>query len=279
MGERPVARALEGCVSRWEVRGALRLWKARDRARDRRRHAEQRVSIRVRCRDAVWAQDATHLGRDPAGRAVQAEVLREVASTRTLALSVGPAATAKEIVALLERAVQARGCAPLVWLTDNAAVYGAPEVSAWCLAEGVLHLRTLPRTPQHNAHCEHGNGELKQEARLGKGVRIACLLEALGLLVDARRRLDNHRLRVTRGWRTAIEADRDAQHWSEKVDRERFREEVACAFEQTVLDCPNSRARRRAEREAVLHVLENHELLVRTRAGVRAAAAIEDIET
>jgi len=173
VGERPVAQALQGQVSLWEVRSALRRWKARDRVRENRQSAQRRVSVRVRCRDAIWAQDATHLGRDPDGRAVQAEVLRDLASTRTLALSVGPPATSDEVVALLERAVQARGCAPLVWLTDNAAVYHAPVVAAWCRAHGVVHLRTLPYTPQHNAHCEHGHGELEQEAELGKGAVIA----------------------------------------------------------------------------------------------------------
>ena len=56
----------------------------------------------VRARDAVWAMDATHLGRDAHGGAVQAEVVREAACARTIGLWVGPPASGQEVVRILE---------------------------------------------------------------------------------------------------------------------------------------------------------------------------------
>ena len=79
-----------------------------------------------------------------------------------------------------------------------------------------------------------------------------------------------------RGDPLRAEKAQTAPHWPEDVDRARFRREVACDLRRTVLDSQNSRARRLARREAELHVLENYELLVTTRVGVRSACAIDD---
>ena len=70
------------------------------------------MTIRVMLRDAVWSMAATHLGREPSGRQVQDEVVREVASTRTIGVSVGRPATGEDVVALLERIRRERGTAP-----------------------------------------------------------------------------------------------------------------------------------------------------------------------
>ena len=70
-GEEPLWRALDGRVPRARVRRVLRELKQAKRSR-RRRHAEEgRVSVEVACRDTVWAIDATHLGRNALGSALQ----------------------------------------------------------------------------------------------------------------------------------------------------------------------------------------------------------------
>ena len=74
--------------------------------------------------------DATHLGRNPTGRAVQAEVLRDVASTRTIGISAGPEATAMEVMLLLDLTTAARGSPPLVLITDNGGAYRCTRPSA-----------------------------------------------------------------------------------------------------------------------------------------------------
>lgn len=276
-GEEPLWRGLQGAIPRARVRRVLAELKA-DRRRRRAAHVrEARVSVTVLARDALWSMDATHLGRGPCGREVQAEVLREVASTRTIGLSVGPPATADEVVQLLDATVQQRGAAPLVLLTDNGGTYRSRELKAWCRLHGVVHLLSLPRTPQHNAASEHGMRELKEEAGLGKGAWLPDVEQPAARLVAARDRIDGGRLRRTRAWRTAIDDDVNRPHWRESVTRSEVLEAVSCKTVQAVLHSEPGRARRRAIREAVLRALQELSVITRTRGGrAWTAQAAED---
>lgn len=260
-GEGPIHRALKGQVSLWRVRQVLAPLKRERAAQQRALQVELRQSVEVMARDTVWAIDATHLGCDPIGRAVEAEVLREVASTRTLALSVGPKATATEVLALLMSAVRVRDGPPLVLVSDNASTYVCSLIDAWCAEHGVVHLKNQPRTPQHNAAAEHGIGELKRDAEVARWDTAAPSTAALDRLVETVHCLDHRRLRQSRGWRTAARADAEAPHWSMRVRRARFLQAAYCAIRQAVLDSPSKRARRRAERNAILHTLEQFKLI------------------
>ena len=266
-GERPIHRALEGRISLARVRRAVRELKAEHRAR-RARHIEAaRVTIRVLLRDAVWSMDATHLGREPSGREVQGEVVREVASTRTIGVSVGRPATGEDVVALLERIRRERSTAPLILITDNGGPYRSREVVTWCELHGVLHLFSLPHTPQHNAGSEHGMRELKDETLLGKGVLVLDIELVAVQLARAIERLDGARLRASRAWRTAVDDDRQRHSWHGLVDRQALYAEATCAIEEALINYPPGRARRRAVREAILSALERFAVITRTRGG------------
>jgi transposase InsO family protein len=266
-GEGPIHHALAGRYPISRVRRVLRELKAERQARARQHALDARVSVVVKARDVLWSMDATHLGRDRHGHAVQAEVVREVASTRTIGLSVGPAATSAEVLLLLQRVVCERGGAPLVLLTDNGGPYISEPLAAWCAQHGVVHLFSLPRTPQHNAASEHGMYELKFDTGLGKGARVHDIEDARALLEDARERVDGHRLRRTRDWKTAVDADRGMPHWSAVVTRTAFLAEVTCAIDTALTNLSSTRARRRAVREAILSTLESFSVIQRTRGG------------
>ena len=117
-GEGPVHRALGGAVPLSQVRRELKQLKAEWRKRERQRLAKQRVRIQILARDAVWSMDATHLGRTKARCAVEGEVVREVRSTRTIGLSVGPSATAEG------RGAAAKACSGRAGLPSAAPDYG-----------------------------------------------------------------------------------------------------------------------------------------------------------
>jgi transposase InsO family protein len=266
-GEEPIWRGLSKSIPRARVRLVLRELKA-DRRRRRAGHVrDARVSVEVLVRDGVWSLDATHLGRDPWGSEVQAEVLREVSSTRTIGLSVGPSATARDITALLDSAVALRRTAPLVLQTDNGGAYRSVVVADWCKAHGVAQLFSLPRTPQHNAAAEHGMRELKEQAALGKGQLVADHAKARARLEQARDVLDGHRLRRTRGWLTAEESDSEHPPWASVASREEVQMRLSCRIDQAVLHSAPGRARRRAEREAILATLQELSVIQRTRGG------------
>ena len=140
------------------------------------------------------------------------------------------------------------------------------EIEAWLASHHIVHLLSLPHTPQHNSWSEHGMRELKSDSELGKGITIEPN-EAWARLEASRDRLDSCRLRATRGWRTAVEADRALPPAACLIDRERLHAHVACAIEQAVVHSKLGRARRRAVREAILSTLERHAVITRNRGG------------
>lgn len=267
-GERRVMEALGEGASLRLVRRVLRQLKAEHALRKKTAMQEQRISDRVLAGDAVWTVDATHLGWDESGQSVQAEVLRERASGRTIAVSVGRAATAEEVVQQLDDAVAERGQPPLVLQSDNGSAYASELVRQWCAERQVVQLFNLPRTPQHNAAAEHGIGELKAEAGLpGVPFESDPILEPSVLVLEALERLDHQRIRPTRGGVTAAVADANTPSWCIKVTRERFYATACCTICKAVLDSPNKRARRMAERNAILGTLQTFELIETTRGG------------
>jgi len=272
-GEGAVYHALDGEVPLRLVRAALRDLKAARRARMARKARRTRTSLEVEARDALWSLDATHLGRDAGARAVQAEVVREVASTRTIEVRVGPAADARDVIATLEAARRARETLPLVLASDNGPAYVSEELEAYLAEHEVIHLRSLPRTPQHNAWSEHGMRELKEETGLGKGVRVDDQEEALACLLAARDRLDEHRPRRSRGWRTAAEHDAALPRATALVDRTSFYETTRCAVDEAVLHSTSERERRRSTRAAILHCMQTFGLITMTRGGAQVPDA------
>ena len=242
-GSRPLAVALGDCVPVRLIRSVLSDMKRAERREAGREAAVRRTSHDVLVKDAVWAQDATHLGPG-----VLAEVTRDRATTATRGLSLGPAATAKDVVALLERMRLENGGLPLVWQTDNGSAYTSEEVRTYLLLHRVIHLRSRVHTPTDNAAMEHGIFELKEE--LGSTPPTVQSLSA------AVRVLDHGRLRASRGWRTAVQLDAAMQRAADLVDRDRFYEDACSATHAAVQEHATARARRNAERAAIWSVLE-----------------------
>lgn len=309
-GWRTVVKALGLPVAL--VQRTVRAWKRRRRARQRRRRERLRTSVTVQGRDALWAIDATYLTR-VAGRKVEAEVVKDVASTKTVALEVGAPTCGDEVVALLQHAEQERGTLPLVLVRDNGSAYASRTVEEHLAKERVAVLRNLPRTPQHNPWAERAIGELKADAGLDRrgrsslraqeGARMLSLAQDPDLpepkctfegaprgvcgtardpwevtvatcaarLEASRRRLDEHRLRASRGYRTAAQCDRELPPWQEVVDRAHFYTTARRAVARAVKRAEGARAKRLAEREAIFETLERVGVITRTRGGVPLA--------
>ena len=157
------------------------------------------MSMHVLLRVAAWSMDATHLGRDEDRSAVQGEVICEVASSRTIGLSARPQATGEDVVRLLEATRIERSGRPLPFMSGNGIAYVSEAVAAWCKKSGVLLLRSLPRTPQHNAASEHGVYGLKLNSGLDDGGAVVVCEDALARLSSARTRIDNNSMRQSRG--------------------------------------------------------------------------------
>ena len=70
----------------------------------------------------------------------------------------------------------------------------------------------------------------------------------------------DHRLRATRGWRTATELDALLVRADALVERVRFYREARAAMRRAVQGLTTARARRKAERAAIWSVLERYGL-------------------
>jgi hypothetical protein len=264
LGERKVHRALHGRYSLYQVRKVLKQLKAKWRSRGRRLREAARKRVCVLARGTIWSLDGTHLGRDAWGTAAVAELVRDVASTKTLGVSIGPPPDSQEVVVLLQRVVEATGEAPLVLSADNGSE-NLDAVVEWCREQGVVLLRNLPHTPQHNPWVEHGNGEIKAHSGVGKGLHIPKVRDLTDLLRHALDLIDGGIPRSTRGWLTARDAYNALPAAQDLVDRAGFVQEAHCAIREAVQDCHSWREERLATREAILQVLERHGMVTRTR--------------
>lgn len=242
--------------------------KERSRAARGRALESAREGHEALARDAVWAQDATHLGRVPDGRKIEAELATDRATTQTVIASAGLPATGAELVALLERARGERGGLPFVWQSDRGGANRSAVLARYLAAERVIHLLSRPHTPTDNPAAESKNREIKDEASLGKGTRLLDALDAAERLAPALERVDAGRLRATRGYRTAEELDRELPRADAVARREDFYEDARAAAAAAVLGLSDLKQRRRAQQDAIWRTLEKHGL-ARSRVGLK----------
>jgi hypothetical protein len=244
----------------------VRTFKRLQRRRAREGAMARRVSVKVHYRDVLWAEDGAQFGRI-AGEPFLAEVLRDVATMKTLAVTTGPAPTGDDITALLHCMKSDRGTLPLVLGVDNGGAQKSDDVARYCEKEMVVVLRNHPRTPQHNAFVERAIRELREESGLAADTELRDEAEGTDRLQAAWRRIDNRHKRPRHGYRTASEVDATTPGWYPLVDRARFYAAARKAIEEAVSACSRPRARRLAEREAIFRTLEDFGLITRTRGG------------
>lgn len=237
------------------VREVVKEWKAERRRAGREQREEVRRHVEVLVQGGVWCLDGTHAGRDAAAQAVIEEVVRDE-GTR------GFAGVGASVLGTLEQAAAKHGW-PLLIREDNGWENRAPEVVARLAAEMVVVLPSLPRVPQHNPRAERGMRELKEITGLGKGCVVvreeaeAELEWACGVL--------NAKPRACLGWKSSDQACAELPWWYSRVSREKFYSTVCAVRQRAVQGAKGKRARRAAEREATLAVLEQFHIIKRWR--------------
>jgi transposase InsO family protein len=261
-GHRTILEALrreEKELSETLVREATAALKKEVRSRVAREIEERREGHEVCAKDAVWAEDATHLGRLADASEVSGEVITDRGTLSTVSLSVGPPPDALAVVEDLGRAALLRGGWPLVLQHDRASIYGAGVVRERLARERTIALVSRVHTPTDNPVAERQNRELKEESGLGKGVVLEGDEAAAALLEPAVGRLQV-RLRATRGYRSPDELDREWPRADAIVDRALFHEEACSAMREAVLGLTEAEEIQKAEQDAVWRTLEKHGL-------------------
>jgi len=252
------------------VQWGVQAFKRRRRARLNERRKMQQVRTEVLKKGAVLCQDSTHVGRVQ-GQACQAEVIKDRATLKTLALAVGKPLDGKGVCRLLD-AIRSRSGLPLVWMTDNGKIYRDILVQKYLKKYQVLHMLNRIYTAQDNGAIEISGRELKTEAILGKGVKLQDHAEAMHRLLLACCKLDGHRPRGSKGYKTAAELERTMPRWYSSVKRAVFYRTACSAIKRAVLDTMTPRQQRTAMREAIFQTLEKFDLIRRTRGGLSRLA-------
>lgn len=251
---------------RWSVYVVQRAVAREKRRRKRRAQAAREVvaqHIHVAAAGAVWALDATHVGRDPQGRAIEAQPLRDNGSRLLLAADLGPPACGQDVLALLEAGRAVHGELPLVLQSDNGSAYTCRVLGEYLARHRVVHIRNLPHTPQHNGAAERTHAELKAETGLGKGVRLGALQDAGAALASAMTRLAR-RPRGILGYASALTQHRTTTRRYTAEHREEVHEACQRAMADALQGPGTLRARRLAARHAALDVLRQHHVITIT---------------
>lgn len=264
-GSNAIAVELKGKVQLRLIRKYVSEIKERRRLRKLEEIKLNQIRVEVKAVNAIWTQDGTHLGRKNK-KTVESQIIKDRGSKKIIGIFTGMAATGKEIVQGLELLKQKRGL-PLVWMTDNGAAYCNKEVREYVEREKIVHVRSLPRTPQHNGAAEVMMKELKTDCLLGKKTLLDCEKNAHERLVNSALRINKNRKRMSLLFKSSDETDEEMSMNGKNLDRALFYEEC-CEGMKTLTDVQNMREKRMKEREIIMCLLEKHEMILRKRSGL-----------
>jgi transposase InsO family protein len=226
-------------------------------------------------REASREQSVAETAGKARGRAIQALIAVDVATTFKLAFKIVRAPCGQDVIDMLVAIKEARGSFPFVLVSDNGTENVNAEVKAFLEQHQIVHLRNAPHTPRHNPSVERAHREVKAEAVLDLAVMDTAvpLFERIRASIgQAVNRLNTARLRESRGWKTAAQLDTELRAPYAVVDRNAFYA-VACSAARAARSIPGSaRDQRLAERWATLRVMEAFGLVKLFRGGVPITA-------
>ncbi len=249
VGSRPVIKALPKMRVRL-IRDIVSDLKARRRARHRTHVLASRMSVKVNKPGVLVVMDAA---KKPVEKGGEIIVCRDRGSLKTKVTEVqGPATCASDTLAVLEE-LKRQGRLPLVAGSDNGSPFTATEVENFLEENKVVHLRSLPRVPQHNGSAEHAVGDVKGLIRDGKTPEQACQI------------LNHCRKRESLDWQTPIEFDREYFQAYTEEQRDEFFNVASSAIEAAKLGTRTAYEKRKAEREAIFQTMERFSLITRIR--------------
>ena len=246
-GSRPVGRALPQVPLR-AVRAIVAKLKKRKRRRCRRMREAHRTSVLVHQAGVLSAMDGATLKWKK-----DFLVVRDRGSLKTNARACRRRHLRSSDTVELLKELKAQRCLPLVIATDNGSALCSAEVQDFIKRNKVIHLRSLPRVPQHNGSAENAVREFKEVVGLGIEPEAACDL------------LNHARRRKKLGWQTSLQFERVNFNQINDVDRAWFYRSASLAIRQAMLGKKSSCEKRKAEREAIFQTLERFSLITRTK--------------
>ena len=246
-GWRPIAKALPGLPVRLVQASVAEIKKNRRRT-VRQKLAAGRTSAEVLAREAIWTIDGLQTRSEDELR-LYSQAVKDRGSLAYRAVESGVPSTAGDVIGILGD----QAALPLVLASDNDKIYCGKETSAWLAANKIVHLRSLPRTPQHNGAIEIAIRALKEAAEMSGGT-----------LRDTAKQINQYRLHGSKGYKTSTVLDAELPVAYHKVSRDVFYEKCMTRLSR-VNEAPMEwRAKRLVEREVIYATLEEYGLIKRT---------------
>ena len=162
------------------------------------------------------------------------------------------------------RGLEAKDRLPLVIASDNGAQFCANDIAEYCRQKKVIHLKSLPRTPQHNGACEIAVREVKDGLTQGFSVDETCLI------------LNERRKRRRLGYKTATQFDREHFVPYTREARAVLYEAVRSAIDRSLLGTERALEKRKIERAVIFETLEKFKLIEITRGCQKTSTKPED---
>ena len=250
VGWRPVHGKLEGTVPTRLLQSTLSRLKLLHRNQIRKDRALNRQSARVNFKNVLWVQDGTkHQG-------AQFQVIKDRGSLKVLSVRKNGSDNAQAVLDQLKCTKMQRGL-PLVIGTDNGSMYTSKKVQEFLEENKVIHLRSLPRTPQHNGAMECAIREIKEVATLDN----YSMEQAAGVL-------NGSRLRARFLFKSSEQADEEMTAGYDEDMRTRFFEICRSRFKIAEAGSENARSKRMTERKIVFETLEQFGFIELNRGGL-----------
>jgi hypothetical protein len=153
-------------------------------------------------------------------------------------------------------------------MTDNGSAYCSKEVKALLKKRRVIHLRSLPRTPQNNGCCEVAVREVKEQLNYFNWNDESLALD----LMEIKDTLNSKRLRASHDYRSAIEMERSTMLENIEGMRDKlytdYEKGVSLIQERSL----GKLEKRKLERELIFGLLESNGLIKRYRGSQNCVA-------
>lgn len=152
-GWRPIAAALKGKVSTRLVQRFVAEYKLEERKKRNSKRME------VVGKNVIWSMDGAITKE---GIKTENQVIKDRGSKCWVGIKSCPVASkSMDVIEAIDVSIVKSG-RPLVLATDNGSAYANKEVSRHLRKLKIIHLKSLPRTPQHNGAVEVGIRELRE---------------------------------------------------------------------------------------------------------------------
>lgn len=138
---------------------------------------------------------------------------------------------------------------PLVLCTDNGSPFCSKEVTDFLDKNYIIHLKNLPRVPQHNGACENAVKEFKSQ-----------LIENFSV-EKALNNLNENRKRQSLNWQTSIEFKKENFKEYSQDERMNFYTRVKEKIKSALVGIKSAKIKRKIEREEILKTMESYSLI------------------